>query len=572
MPRYEITAPDGKRYEITAPEGATQEQVLAYAQQSYGKPDFSKVRGSAQTAEPAPLEIDIRGGTPEREANPSLFRSDSDFRKQSGVGMGDMLWASAKDMFGGRNSAAEYLAKESGGTVGQDADGSPVVVLPSGQRYRLNDAGADMTDVANVAGNVAAFALPASWAARAGQARNLALGGRAALQAGAAGATDAALQGATNGGQVDLGRSAMVAAGGAGGEVVGAGLRGLAARGAQDPIRTQAIDTARQAGIPLHISQLSQSIPVKTLASTAKYLPLSGAGKAAQRQQGAFNRAVGRTFGAEADQLSDEVMAGARKNLGRQYQDLYRGRQIAASDDLVRRLAEINNRAAQDLTDDQAKVVSKQLDKIIDKAANGSLTGEQYQALRTSLGDAASDNATGRFIKMLRKELDDAAALAMSPADAAKLKQTQGQWANMRTAEGVLKQVAGAGGDIRPAALWPAIRNGSTKEMRELGRLGQLLLKDPIPDSGTAGRLLTLTGLGGVGVGSGGSAVPGLLGLLAGGATVGRALNSPAAANMLLGTQKAIPAGAKSLARVAPASGALVVSQKKRRDERHNRK
>jgi hypothetical protein len=34
--RYEITAPDGRRFVITAPEGATQEQVLAYAQQQMG--------------------------------------------------------------------------------------------------------------------------------------------------------------------------------------------------------------------------------------------------------------------------------------------------------------------------------------------------------------------------------------------------------------------------------------------------------------------------------------------------------------------------------------------------------
>lgn len=34
--RYEITAPDGRRFAITAPEGATQEQVLAYAQQQIG--------------------------------------------------------------------------------------------------------------------------------------------------------------------------------------------------------------------------------------------------------------------------------------------------------------------------------------------------------------------------------------------------------------------------------------------------------------------------------------------------------------------------------------------------------
>ena len=35
--RYEITAPDGRRFEVTAPEGATQDQVLAFAQQSYAK-------------------------------------------------------------------------------------------------------------------------------------------------------------------------------------------------------------------------------------------------------------------------------------------------------------------------------------------------------------------------------------------------------------------------------------------------------------------------------------------------------------------------------------------------------
>lgn len=32
MPRYEITAPDGRRFEVTAPDGATQDEVLAYAQ------------------------------------------------------------------------------------------------------------------------------------------------------------------------------------------------------------------------------------------------------------------------------------------------------------------------------------------------------------------------------------------------------------------------------------------------------------------------------------------------------------------------------------------------------------
>jgi len=35
MPDYEITSPDGKKFVVTAPDGATQEQVLAYAQQQF---------------------------------------------------------------------------------------------------------------------------------------------------------------------------------------------------------------------------------------------------------------------------------------------------------------------------------------------------------------------------------------------------------------------------------------------------------------------------------------------------------------------------------------------------------
>lgn len=150
----------------------------AYAEARASQPDFSDV--VAKTTHSA------RGyAAPQRREDDSprdsLFRADSDFRERAGVGVGDMLWASAKDMFGSREGSAEYLAKQAGGRVVQDEDGSPLVVLRDGSRYRLNDAGLDNADVANLAGNVAASLLPASWAARLGQARNLGVVGRAGL-------------------------------------------------------------------------------------------------------------------------------------------------------------------------------------------------------------------------------------------------------------------------------------------------------------------------------------------------------------------------------------------------------
>lgn len=519
---------------------------------NYAKPDFSNVRGNVgPTAQP----------------RPSLFRADSDFRKRAGVGVGDMLMATAKDMFGG--DAAGYLAGQSkGARVVKDAEGNPLVRLPDGTQYRLNDRGLDSQDVGNVAGNVAAFFLPASWAGRAAQARNMGLAGRMGMQAGAAGATDAGIQAATNGGQVDLGRSAAVAAGGAGGELAGAGLRevGRRASAAANPVVQQAITSARNAGIPLHVSQLTNSKPIKTMASVVGYLPFSGVGKANAKQQGALHRALSRTMGGDSDVLSDDVMKAARNRLNTEFGDIYRGKHLAVPDAPLRQMAAIVNDAADSLTDDEAAVVAKQFDKIIRKADSGTITGEQYQSLRTSLSNAVDGSNKGRYIKQLRNVLDDVASAGLGAKDAARRVKASGQWANMRSLEDALKGSPDGllKGQVSPGQLKAAVRNGSTSELRELARVGQLL-KDPIPDSGTAGRQLMLGLLGGSTAFGGVPALAGLAKLGLAGATAGRAFNSPQAANLLLGTRAATPAVTRQIARAAPASGALVMSEQERR-------
>lgn len=50
MPTYDVTAPDGKVYEITAPDGASQDEVLAYAQQMYGQAEAPKGKEGVGTS------------------------------------------------------------------------------------------------------------------------------------------------------------------------------------------------------------------------------------------------------------------------------------------------------------------------------------------------------------------------------------------------------------------------------------------------------------------------------------------------------------------------------------------
>ena len=220
MSKYRITGPDGGTYEVTAPDGASEQEVLAYVQQN--------VQSRAPLGEPA-----------KTEARPSLFRWDSDFRREAGLKGGHMLVAAGKDMFGNRRGAAEYLAQKSRGAVG-GTESAPTVALPDGREYRLNDEGLDSTDVANVAGNVAAFWSPASWAARFNQAKNIGLAGRAATQAGAAGATDIGIQAAANEGDVDPFRTISAAAGAGAGEAIGTGIGAIAQRASRSMRTTPA--------------------------------------------------------------------------------------------------------------------------------------------------------------------------------------------------------------------------------------------------------------------------------------------------------------------------------------------
>lgn len=57
MPRYEITAPDGRKFEVNAPDGATQQDALAYVQAQYKAESAPRAsQADIRKSEPAPSE------------------------------------------------------------------------------------------------------------------------------------------------------------------------------------------------------------------------------------------------------------------------------------------------------------------------------------------------------------------------------------------------------------------------------------------------------------------------------------------------------------------------------------
>lgn len=359
--------------------------------------------------------------------------------------------------------------------------------------------------------------------------------------------TSAAQAGAFSGVQpVATGESRGVnAATGAGLGVLGQGVASGAARlgkGMSDKISPQVMalyERAQQAGIPVHFSQLSDSKFVKTLASAVGYLPFSGSGAKAAAQQEAFNRAASRGFGEDAAVLSDDVMAAAKARIGKGYEDLYGRNSVTLDDAALARFAEIEQAAGRSLAPDELRVLSNQIEDIKALGENGTMPGLAYQAFRTDrllpLESGSKPFLAGQ-ISAIRRAFDDAANRSIGGDDAKELAKLRGQHGNRKLVEKALKQVEGSKGNVRPASLWPLVQQAgpkATKEMRELARVGQML-KDPIPDSGTAARMLVY---GALGTGGAADMQDGQLSdvgkLLLLGMTAGRAVNSKAAAKYL---------------------------------------
>lgn len=333
-----------------------------------------------------------------------------------------------------------------------------------------------------------------------------------------------------------------------------------------------ALNTAARYNIPLHLTQVANSPFGKVLGSVTKYLPLSGsyAADAAQRQ--AWNRALASTIGQDATELTPDVMNAARSANGAGYDALFGRNTVNVDDDAINALSDLQQRAHSDPTPEQAGVVDRQIDKYLDAAGgnDGAIAGRRYQNIRQELLNLERGNQPSAFhVRQVRHAMEDAAERSMGPQDTAELQGLNAQYKNIKALGKGLAQNGGANNTIAPANLWRLTqgRFGGTPELQALGRLGQTVLKDPIHDSGTAQRMLAhrLLGnygpIGAAGLGDAFTNIPHLLpaatGLGLTGATVGRFMNSPAAARML---PNAVPGMFNMLSRV-PAQYLLPLMQ-----------
>lgn len=336
------------------------------------------------------------------------------------------------------------------------------------------------------------------------------------------------MTGAAVGGAVPVAGQALNAAGNA--------LRGIIG-GNVSPQAGALAQRAADLGIDVSPVALSGSRPVQAVSSVLDKMPFSGAGQRAAATAQQFNRAVANTFGENATAITPDVMSSAQKRIGGVFDDVLSRNNVKGDNALLEDLSRIQQNASAVLPDSEAATVSKWINGALNKFQGNDMPGKAYQAFRTDVllpAQKSSDPFLSKAAGDVREALDSALQRSLSGSDATAINTARIQYKNLKTIEDLAEKAPT--GDISPALLLNQVRKntpsfayGGGGDLADLARIGQQFLKQKVPDSGTAERLMWL------GAGAGGLAhLPATVASIGGGRMLNEALNSNVYRNLLL--------------------------------------
>lgn len=328
-----------------------------------------------------------------------------------------------------------------------------------------------------------------------------------------------------------LQRGGMGAAGGA----VGAGLGKVAShllqptRNAATRAPDVALAAAERLGYRPTAGQATGSKALQMLEQQAAKNPISSgiAQKFGAGNQSALNRAAARAIGETSGTLDEDVMQAAAQRLGGQFEGIFAGKEIPVSNSFKSFTTALQKSStkAGEFADPAVLNIAERASAV---AERGTITGEEYQAMRSALSAVKRQAAAGNngplkhSAQGIIKALDDAAEKVIPKDEIAALQKARAQYAAMKTLE---KRGAIKGGNVDPAIIRNALQSGDRSafargnipgELADIARIGNAFR--PLPDSGTAGNLVSQVLLsGGAGLAGPGALATSLLAPLAGG-------------------------------------------------------
>lgn len=304
-------------------------------------------------------------------------------------------------------------------------------------------------------------------------------------------------------GQEVLSRGAVGAAGGAAGRAIGGGIASLLKpAGVGVNTNTAAIEAAKRIGFKPMAGQATQNPAMLNVENYLARSPGSSGIMQAlnEANKTALNRAAAKSIGQSADDVGAGTLSAAEKAIGASYERLQAVTAPKLGDEFVGSLAKIEaSNAARGPFRDPA--IDSLLDKAMDLAAKGNLSGAAYKEIRTELSNQATkafkggDATLGKAVKTVRKALDDAAEKSLSKVDQEAWRVAREQWGNWKVlTEGMVSEA----GDVSAARVaaqmrqqGPGFRTGAVQgPLADVGRIGEGIKGALNPNSGTLPQMM----------------------------------------------------------------------------------
>ena len=279
-----------------------------------------------------------------------------------------------------------------------------------------------------------------------------------------------------------------------------------------DAFRTKAKDI----GINLNAAQQTGNKTLQAMDAALDWIPSSSGAQQANKeaQRLAFQKALFKLGGENADVATQEAMAGMKSRIGGVYDDIASRNNINVDQqlkDALDNIADVRNLNTMDAN--KRPIVEQYLQNFNAGPVGSTFSGQGYQATRSMLDKQAkaltqSNPAEAQALRDIRNAVDEAMGRSVSPADAAALKKANNDYAVMKAIEGATDPTTAA---ISPAKLINSLATRDkgrvlygkgSQELNDIAKVGKAFISPAVGDSGTAQRQMMIKMLTGGGVGA----------------------------------------------------------------------
>lgn len=245
-------------------------------------------------------------------------------------------------------------------------------------------------------------------------------------------------------------------------------------------------EKAKQLGIPLRLDQISPTRVRKTVQKVSQEVPFSGVDAFEETQRKAFSKALAKTIGQDAEDLSPATIQKFLDDSSKKFNSITTGQRVNFNAAAKQNLDAIVADAEDSLTGDVAAIVKRNVDKLGEDIATGAVSGEKIASFRSNLIARIpnADSGAKAYLSKIVSTIDDVVEKGLPKDKADLLSQTRREWRNFKTIEPLLEEAEN--GVINPTKLLnrvkaspyiKASRNATgSDDLIDLARIGKQFL------------------------------------------------------------------------------------------------